>query len=101
MTNQQDQFNLLRKIDKNPEFSLRKLAKQIGFSLGKLNYCLKALKKKGWIKINNFSKRKNKFDYIYLLTPRGIAYKSKMAYFFMKQKMKEYEELKKEINDQK
>ena len=96
-----DEFKILRKINSDPKKSQRNLANELGFSLGKLNYCLKALKKKGWIKINNFSKKKNKFDYIYLLTPRGISYKSKMAYFFMKQKMKEYEELKKEINDEK
>ncbi len=98
MTNQQDQFNLLRKIDKNPQFSQRKLAKQIGFSLGKLNYCLKELKIKGLIKIQNFKKNPKKIDYIYILTPKGVAIKTKLTINFMKRKMQEYDELKKELN---
>ena len=92
-----DFLNILRSIAKHPEQSQRILAKNIGLSLGKLNYCLKALRHKGWIKIKNFTKSEKKLNYMYLVTPKGISYKTKMAYFFMKQKIKEYEDLKKEI----
>tara|TARA_A100001011_G_C14237793_1_gene811857 strand:+ start:987 stop:1298 length:312 start_codon:yes stop_codon:yes gene_type:complete len=95
--NQNDEFKLLRKIGLNPNSSQRDLAQQLGFSLGKLNYCLKALKKKGLVKIKNFKNNPDKSYYVYLLTPKGISHKSKMAYYFMKQKAKEYEELKKEV----
>ena len=97
MKNDQDYFNLLRKIQRKPKSSQRELAKDLGFSVGKLNYCIKALKNKGLVKIKNFSKNPNKINYIYILTPEGIAEKSKLTINFMKRKMKEYEELKKEI----
>ena len=71
--NNQDYFNVLRKIQKNPNLTQREFAKELGFSLGKLNYCLKALKEKGLIKIQNFKKNKNKLNYIYILTPKGIS----------------------------
>ena len=94
----QDQLNVLRKIDANPNLSQRDLAAELGFSLGKLNYCLGELKTKGFIKMNNFKKSKNKMKYIYVLTPGGIAAKTKLTINFMKRKMQEYDELKKEIN---
>ena len=97
MENNQDHLNLLRKIKNKPKSSQRQLAEELGFSLGKLNYCLNALKDKGLIKIHNFRKNPNKFNYIYVLTPRGIAAKTKLSINFMKMKMKEYDELKKEI----
>ena len=92
-----DHFNILRKIQKKPESSQRELAEELGFSLGKLNYCLKALKSKGLIKISNFKKNPNKLNYIYILTPKGISIKTKLTLNFMKLKMKEYDELKKEM----
>ena len=92
-----DQFELLRKIQKNPNFSQRELANELGVSLGKLNYCLKALKNKGLIKIQNFTKNPNKLNYIYVITPKGIAEKAKLTIDFMKRKMKEYENLKEEL----
>ena len=94
-----DYLNILRKIFKNPNISQRKLAKELEFSLGKLNYLLKALKQKGLIKIDNFKKNKNKVKYIYMLTPDGINKKKNMTINFMKKKMREYDELKKDIND--
>ena len=97
MDERQDHYDLLRKIKKNPEYTQRQLAKELGFSLGKLNYCLKALKVKGLIKIENFKKNPKKFNYIYVLTPKGIAEKTKITVNFMEQKMKEYDELKKEL----
>ena len=93
--NKQDQFNLLRKIGENSRTNQRILAKDLGLSLGKLNYCLHSLKKKGLIKINNFSKNKKKLNYLYLLTPKGILTKSELTYRFLKIKVKEYEELQK------
>ncbi len=99
--NTSDQFNVLRKINSKPEYSQRKLATELGFSLGKLNYCLKALKEKGLIKISNFKKNPNKIGYIYKLTPKGISIKTKLTLNFMKRKMQEYDELKAEINNEK
>ena len=92
-----DHLNILRKLQQKPNSSQRALAKKLGLSLGKLNYCLQALKKKGLIKISNFQKNPNKFNYIYILTPRGFNEKTKLTINFMKRKMQEYEELKKEL----
>ena len=99
MKENQDDLNLLRKINKKPILTQRELAGELGFSLGKLNYCLQALKSKGLIKINNFKKNFNKFKYIYVLTPKGITIKTKLTLNFMKRKMKEYDELKKELGE--
>ena len=101
MKNDPDQFNVLRKINSNPNVSQRDLANELNLSLGKINYCLKALKSKGLVKIQNFNKSKNKMGYAYILTPRGISEKTKITINFMKRKMDEYEELKKEINQKK
>ncbi len=96
----QEDFEILRKIQKRPNFSQRKLAEDLGFSLGKLNYCLKALQDKGLLKINNFQKQKNKINYIrYILTPKGIALRTKLTLDFMKKKLKEYDELKSELKN--
>ena len=96
-----DHFNVLRKIQQKPQSTQRELAEELNFSLGKLNYCLKALKFKGLIKINNFKKNPNKLNYIYVLTPTGISEKTKLTLNFMKIKMREYDELKKEVKDKK
>tara|TARA_X000000368_G_C23042660_1_gene717712 strand:+ start:702 stop:1007 length:306 start_codon:yes stop_codon:yes gene_type:complete len=101
MKNDPDQFNVLRKINSNPNVSQRDLANELNLSLGKINYCLKALKSRGLVKIQNFNKSKNKIGYAYILTPRGISEKTKITINFMKRKMEEYEELKKEINQKK
>ena len=95
--NNQDHLNVLRKINRNPRSSQREMAKELGFSLGKFNYCLKALQAKGLIKIQNFKKNPNKINYIYVLTPKGISEKTKLTMNFMKRKMKEYDELKMEL----
>ena len=95
--NSQDEFELLRKLNLKTKRSQRELAKDLGFSLGKLNYCIKALKEKGLIKIKNFEKNKNKLNYIYILTPKGLAEKTSLTINFMKRKMKEYDELKNEL----
>ena len=91
----------LRKVDKKPKSTQRELAEDLGFSLGKLNYCLKALKHKGFVKIKNFKKNPNKLNYIYVLTPKGIAEKTKLTLNFMKRKMGEYDELKEELGKNK
>jgi EPS-associated MarR family transcriptional regulator len=97
MDEKQDHFDLLRKIKERPASTQRELASELGFSLGKLNYCLKSLKKKGHIKLKNFQNNKNKINYAYILTPRGLAIKTKLTVNFMKRKMKEYNELAKEL----
>ena len=97
MKRNEDEFEILRQIDKRSDVTQRKLAKDLGVSLGKLNYCLNELKKKGLIKINNFRNNKNKLGYVYILTPRGISEKTKLTINFMKRKMKEYDELKEEL----
>tara|TARA_B100000780_G_C20662162_1_gene263634 strand:- start:18 stop:326 length:309 start_codon:yes stop_codon:yes gene_type:complete len=96
-----DEFNLLRKIEKKPDQPQRELAKDLKISLGKLNYCMKALKNKGLVKINNFKKNNSKLNYLYIITPKGIAEKTKMTLSFMKLKMKEYDELKEEHESKK
>ena len=93
----QDHFDVLRKIRDKPELTQRQLAVELGFSLGKINYCLKALKNKGLVKIKNFKNNPNKIKYIYVLTHKGIQQKTKLTLEFMKRKMQEYDELKKEI----
>jgi len=95
--NNEDNLQILRKIHKQPETSQRELAKELKFSLGKLNYCLKALNQKGLIKINNFRKNKNKVNCFYALTLKGINYRVRLTIKFMNKKMKEYDDLKKEI----
>tara|TARA_B100000401_G_C52215506_1_gene443452 strand:- start:176 stop:508 length:333 start_codon:yes stop_codon:yes gene_type:complete len=100
MKHNQDHFNVLRKINLNPNLSQRKLAKELGFSLGKLNYCLKALKKKGLIKIKNFKRQRDKIKYFqYIITPKGISERTKLTINFMKRKMQEYDDLKNEIEN--
>jgi EPS-associated MarR family transcriptional regulator len=93
-------LDILRMIYSKNELSQRKLAKDLNFSLGKLNYCLKSLKKKGLIKIQNFKNNENKINYIYKLTPKGITQKTKLTISFMKSRIKEYDELKKELNQE-
>ena len=97
MKNNQDYLDLLRKIKNKPKSSQRELADELGYSLGKLNYILNALRNKGLVKIQNFKKSQDKINYIYLLTPKGITTKTKLTMNFMKRKMREYDELKKEI----
>ena len=101
MKNNQDHFEILRKISTKPDVSQRKLARELGFSLGKLNYCLRALKDKGYVKIRNFKKNPNKINYFYYLTPKGISHKTKLTINFMKKKIAEYDELKRELNKKK
>ncbi len=91
-------FRVLHLLEEQPELTQRELAQKLGISLGGVNYCLKALIQIGHIKVDNFKKNPNKSVYLYLLTPQGIAEKSKLTASFLKRKMIEYQALKKEID---
>ena len=99
MDKNSDLFNLLRKISFKSSLSQREMAKDLGFSLGKLNYCVRALNQKGLIKIQRLKKRKDKLSYVkkYVLTKKGIDHRIKLTLKFMKKKINEYDELKKEV----
>lgn len=84
-------------LEKNPDLTQRELASKVGISVGGLNYCLKALIEKGWVKIDSFSQSKNKFGYMYFLTPEGLAQKVALTGHFLKRKMIEYDNLRAEI----
>ena len=98
MNNQDIRLDLLRRLESNPQFTQRELSREMGVSLGKVNYCMKKLTEKGWIKLTNFTHNPNKIVYAYLLTPSGIEEKSRLTFSFLKRKTAEYEILKKEIN---
>ena len=105
MTSRQSQlqedttFRVLRLLEREPDISQRELADRLGLSLGGLNYCLKALMDKGLVKLENFSKSRHKFGYVYILTPAGLTEKALLTGRFLKRKMREYESLKAEIED--
>ena len=92
------QFQVLRRLYETPDVSQRTLAKELGISLGSINFCFQALVDKGWVKMQNFSQSKHKMGYVYLLTPAGIAEKSKLTVKFLKRKVAEYEALHAEID---
>ena len=98
MNNRDIHLDLLQKLESNPEYTQRELSKEMGVSLGKVNYCIKKLTEKGWIKLTNFKQNPNKVGYVYILTPRGIEEKSRLTFSFLKRKLIEYDVLKKEIN---
>jgi len=97
MNNQDIRLDLLRKLESNPHLNQRELSREMGVSLGKVNYCMKKLTEKGLIKLSNFTHNQNKMGYAYLLTPSGIEEKSRLTFSFLKRKLIEYEVLKKEI----
>lgn len=90
-------FRVMRILEENPDLTQRELAEKLGVSVGALNYCLKALTEKGWVKMQSFNQSKNKFGYVYLLTPRGILEKTSLTSAFLRRKLEEYEALKSEI----
>ena len=90
-------FRVMRILQENPDLTQRELAEKLGVSVGGLNYCLKALMDKGWVKMQNFQNSKNKFKYVYLLTPQGIAERVALTSRFLDRKMQEYEALNAEI----
>jgi EPS-associated MarR family transcriptional regulator len=91
-------LDLLRKLESNPQYTQRQLSREMGVSLGKVNYCIKKLTEKGQIKLTNFSYNPNKIGYAYLLTHSGVDEKARLTFSFLKRKIVEYEILKKEIN---
>jgi len=92
-----EDFKLMRLIEKSPQVSQREIAKKAGLSLGKVNYCLKSLAEKGWVKMKRFTRSEHKIGYIYILTPEGVKTKSLMTIDFLGQKLEEYEVLQIEI----
>ena len=98
VNNKDIRLDLLRKLEENPNYTQRELSKEMGVSLGKVNYCMKKLIEKGLVKLSNFSHNADKVSYIYLLTPKGIENKTKLTIEFLKIKIKEYEILQKEIH---
>ena len=98
--NQRDiRLDLLRKLESSPEYTQRELSREMGVSLGKVNYCMKKLTEKGLIKITNFKQSPNKMSYSYILTPKGIEEKVRLTFSFLERKVIEFEILKKEINN--
>ncbi len=87
----ENNFRVMNLLQDKPDMTQRELAQKLGISLGGLNFCLKALIDKGWVKMHNFSQSKNKFGYVYLLTPVGLAEKTFITARFLKRKMREYE----------
>ena len=90
-------FQVMRILQENPDLTQRELAERLGISVGGLNYCLKALMEKGLVKMKNFTYSKNKFGYVYVLTPSGIAEKAAITRRFLHRKIAEYEALRLEI----
>ena len=99
MSNKRSQYKILRSLEKDPNYTQRQLSNDLDISLGSVNYCLKGLVKKGFVKIDNFRKNKNKAQYSYLLTPKGVEEKVKLTIEFIKIKTQEYEQLKNEIKN--
>lgn len=97
MLDEETHYKVLRLLSANPGISQRDLARELGVSLGKVNYCVKALVQRGWVKVTNFKNSRNKVAYTYLLTPRGIEYKGRLTLQFLRSKAQEYEALRAEI----
>lgn len=97
MLDESTHYTLLKTLEENPGLSQRDLAKKLGISLGKVNYCLNALVEKGLLKVDNFRRSDNKLAYAYLLTPKGIESRARMTVDFLKVKVQEYERLRAEI----
>jgi EPS-associated MarR family transcriptional regulator len=93
----EEALHIIREINRSPEMTQRELSSRLGISLGKVNFLINALIRKGFVKVENFKKSSNKTAYLYCLTPRGIEEKGRMTYLFIKRKMTEYEQLEQEI----
>jgi EPS-associated MarR family transcriptional regulator len=95
---EEDRYKLLKLLHENPDMNQRQIASALGVSIGKVNFCLKALVERGWVKVGNFSRSPNKKAYAYLLTLKGIEEKAKVTFRFLEAKQQEYESLKAEID---
>ena len=93
------QHKIFKIIAQNPQINQRDLSGELGISLGKVNYCLKGLVEKGWIKVKNFRNSQNKLSYAYFLTPSGIEEKASVTVRYLKRKMQEYDELKQAVEE--
>lgn len=98
MLTDETNFRILRILAERPDISQRDLAEELGVSLGKTNYCLRALLERSWVKANNFRNSSNKIAYAYFLTPAGIEAKAKLTVAFLKRKKAEYEGIRREID---
>ncbi len=99
MSKKQNKFQILKSLELDSRPTQRQLSNDLGVSLGKINYCLKSLIEKGFVKVNNFRNSNNKIQYSYLLTPKGIEEKAKLTLDFIRIKTQEYDRLKQEIED--
>lgn len=99
MLSEEMRYQVMRLLEANPELSQRDVARALGISLGKVNYCVQALVRKGWIKATNFKNSHHKAAYMYLLTPRGLEEKGRLTMQFLGIKMREYEKLRVEIDE--
>ena len=97
MSNQELEYRALKLVEQHPQITQRQLSKELGVSLGKAHYVVKALVEVGWIKLENFQRSDNKLGYAYLLTPAGVVEKAKITRQFLKRKQREYQQLKREI----
>jgi len=91
------QLQVLRLLQQNPQQSQRTISRELGISLGRINFCFQALADKGWVKLQSFSQSQHKLGYVYLLTPTGVSQKSKLTARFLKRKLAEYDLLQREI----
>jgi len=97
MLDDETRYRLLKTLQANPDISQRTIAHELGLSLGKVNYCLRALVAKGWIKAGNFRNSANKTAYLYQITPSGLEAKARLTIQFLKIKQAEYEELQRDL----
>tara|TARA_B100000424_G_scaffold92867_1_gene69938 strand:- start:193 stop:516 length:324 start_codon:yes stop_codon:yes gene_type:complete len=98
INNSEEELEILRKIEENPNLTQRQIADHLGFSLGKINYLIKALLEKGVVKVDNFKRSDNKLGYLYLLTPEGVERKRKLTLLFIQRKSEEFDKLKAELS---
>mgnify|MGYP001249197558 CR=1 FL=1 len=98
INNSEEELEILRQIEENPNLTQRQIAEHLGLSLGKINYLIKALLGKGMVKVDNFRKSDRKLGYLYLLTPEGVERKRKLTLLFLQRKAEEFDRLKEEIN---
>jgi len=96
---QEIRYHLLRILNKEPKLGQREMAKRIGICLGKVNYCVSELDAKGWIEITRLKSAMKRIPYIYMLTPKGLEEKGKLTVWFLKRKLSEFEEIKKQIRE--
>ena len=96
---QEIRYRLLKVLSQDPNLGQRDMAKRMGISLGKVNYCVSELASKGWIKITRFKSAKKKIPYTYMLTPKGLEEKGRLTLRFLKRKLSEYKEIKKQIRE--